>query len=117
MGRGPSPLAGDARPFAFTARAAKKLPYFRNAAYRVSRIALCGSASFPPFRPLQEIPMSVPDNRVVVTGVQIPFGEMVVLILKFVLASIPAYIIMMVIMMVIVGIFGGIFGGLMGGLK
>lgn len=55
----------------------------------------------------------VGDGRVVITGVQIPFGEMVVLILKLVLASIPAYIILFIIVAIVGGIFGGIFAGLM----
>jgi hypothetical protein len=60
--------------------------------------------------------MSLPgngDNRVVVTGVDIPFGDLVVLIIKFVLASIPAYIILFIFLMIISAIFGGLFAGLM----
>jgi hypothetical protein len=56
----------------------------------------------------------VGDGRVVITGVQIPFGEMVMLILKLVLASIPAYIILFIIFAIISVIFGGVFAGLMG---
>ncbi len=60
--------------------------------------------------------MSVPDNggRVVITGVQIPFGDMVVLILKFVLASIPAYIVIFIFIGILSAIFGGLLTGLMG---
>ena len=57
---------------------------------------------------------TVGDRRVVVTGVEIPFGEMVMLILKIVLASIPAYIILFIIFGIIGAIFGGIFSGMMG---
>lgn len=53
------------------------------------------------------------DGRVVITGVQIPFGEMVMLILKMVLASIPAYIILFILFAVLGMIFGGVFAGLM----
>ena len=54
------------------------------------------------------------DGRVVITGVQIPFGDLVMLIIKVVLASIPAYIILFVIFMILGVIFGGMFAGLMG---
>ena len=54
------------------------------------------------------------DGRVVITGVQIPFGEMVMLIIKIVLASIPAYIILFIIFLILGAIFGGIFAGMFG---
>lgn len=54
------------------------------------------------------------DGRVVITGVQIPFGDLVVLIIKLVLASIPAYIILFIIFLILGTIFGGLFAGLMG---
>ena len=54
------------------------------------------------------------DGRVVITGVQIPFGEMVMLIIKMVLASIPAYIILFIIFMILGAVFGGLFAGMMG---
>lgn len=56
------------------------------------------------------------DSRVVITGVQIPFGELVMLILKLVLASIPAYIILFIVFAIVGTIFGGVFAGLMGAL-
>ena len=55
----------------------------------------------------------VGDGRVVITGVQIPFGDLVMLILKLVLASIPAYIILFIIFAIVGTIFGGIFAGMM----
>jgi hypothetical protein len=62
-----------------------------------------------------------PDSRtrVVITGVDIPFGELVMLILKVMLASIPAYIVLVIIFVIFAAIFGGIFGGMiaaMGGM-
>jgi hypothetical protein len=54
------------------------------------------------------------DSRVVITGVQIPFGELIVLILKIALASIPVYLVMAVLFMMFAGIFGGIFAGILG---
>ena len=49
-------------------------------------------------------------SRVVVTDVQIPFGSMVVLILKFALASIPAAIILFILFAVFAGIFSAVVG-------
>lgn len=54
-------------------------------------------------------------GEVVITGVNIPFGEMVVLIIKIMFAAIPAYIIMFVIFMVLFGLLGAIFGAFMPG--
>jgi hypothetical protein len=56
----------------------------------------------------------VGDNRVVIIGVQIPFGEMVVLILKLVAASIPVYLILVAIGFMLAMVFGGIFAAMMG---
>lgn len=56
----------------------------------------------------------VGDQRVVITGVQIPFGEMVLLIIKMVLASIPAYIILGMLFFMLAAVFGGIFAGIFG---
>jgi hypothetical protein len=56
----------------------------------------------------------VGDTRVVITGVQIPFGELVLLIIKLVLASIPAYFILFILFAIVATIFGGVFAGLMG---
>lgn len=53
-------------------------------------------------------------GRVVVTGVDIPFGELVMLILKVMVASIPAYIILFIFAIIFSVIFGGIFAGLIG---
>ena len=56
-------------------------------------------------------------GQVVITGVQIPFGDLVVLIIKVVLASSPAYIILFILFAILGGICGGIVGGLMGGFR
>lgn len=53
-------------------------------------------------------------NRVVITGIDMSFGDLVVFILKVMLASIPAYIILFLIFAVLAGVFGGMFAGLMG---
>lgn len=47
------------------------------------------------------------DNRVVLSDVDIPFGRMVLIILKWMLASIPAMIILWIFMAIIAMIFGG----------
>ncbi len=54
-------------------------------------------------------------EEVVVTDVRIPFGSMVVLILKWTLASIPAMIVMVILGMVAAGIFAGVFGAMFSG--
>lgn len=56
--------------------------------------------------------MSEQNGKVVVTDIDIPFGRLVVLFVKFALAAIPAGIIAAIIMAVIMTILGGIFGGM-----
>lgn len=53
-------------------------------------------------------------NETTITDVNIPFGRMVVIILKWMLASIPAIMLMYLIMGIIALIFMAIFGGLVG---
>ncbi|HJU73546.1 MAG TPA: hypothetical protein VJ717_07355 [Gemmatimonadaceae bacterium] len=53
--------------------------------------------------------MEEPIQQVSVRDVSMPFGSMVVFILKWTLASIPAMIIILLVAMVIAGIFGGMF--------
>ena len=55
---------------------------------------------------------SLPQGEVVITGVRIGFMDLVTLILKVWMASIPAMIIVWIIMAVIMGIFSALFGGL-----
>jgi hypothetical protein len=55
--------------------------------------------------------------RTVLTDVDIPFGRLVGLILKTMIASIPAYIILFIIFAIVGAVFGGIFAGLMGGMR
>ncbi len=47
-------------------------------------------------------------NKVVITDVKIPFMSMVTLMVKWVLASIPAFIILAILGGVVTAIFGGI---------
>ncbi len=54
-------------------------------------------------------------EEVIVTDVRIPFGSMVVLILKWTFASIPAMIVLMIVGMMVMGIAGGMFGAMVGG--
>ena len=49
-------------------------------------------------------------ERVIVTDVQMTFLSMVVFILKWSLASIPAIVILMMLWRVVLGVFGGLFG-------
>lgn len=53
-------------------------------------------------------------NNVVVTDVDIPFGRLVGLILKVMLASIPAYIILFIIFAILSAMFSGLILGLIG---
>ena len=51
-------------------------------------------------------------NSVVVTDVKMPFGSMVVFMVKWAIATIPAIIILTVIGSITFGLFNAIFGGL-----
>ncbi|HEY1082238.1 MAG TPA: hypothetical protein VGE29_08250 [Prosthecobacter sp.] len=53
-----------------------------------------------------------PAGRTVVTDIDIPFGRLIMIMLKFMLASIPAVIVMYVIMFGVVLVFALFFGGL-----
>lgn len=53
-------------------------------------------------------------DHVVIKGVDIPFSEMVMLIMKVMLAAIPAYLILLIISLVLFGMMGACFGGLAG---
>ena len=49
-------------------------------------------------------------NAVIVTEIQMPFGSMIVFMIKWVLASIPAMIILFLIFFIGTAVFAGIFG-------
>jgi hypothetical protein len=53
-------------------------------------------------------------NHVVITDVDIPFGRLVGLILKVMVASIPAYIILFIFFAVISALFSGLIMGMIG---
>ncbi|MDL2122101.1 MAG: hypothetical protein LWX51_03245 [Deltaproteobacteria bacterium] len=58
------------------------------------------------------------ENRgVTVTDIQMPFGSMVIFMIKWAIASIPAAIILFLIASVFAVVFGGIFYGQKGGFK
>lgn len=59
--------------------------------------------------------MNEPVQQVSVRDVSMPFGSMVVFILKWTLASIPAMLIIVLIATVIAGLFGGMFMAMRGG--
>jgi hypothetical protein len=56
------------------------------------------------------------EQGTVITDIQIPFGRMVAIILKWMLASIPAIILMYIIMFAIIATFAVVFGVGLGGL-
>lgn len=51
-------------------------------------------------------------HETTITDIRIPFGRMVAIILKWMLASIPAMILMYLVMFIIMLIFAGGLGGL-----
>jgi hypothetical protein len=54
------------------------------------------------------------EQHVVVTDLKMPFGSMVVFLIKLALASIPALMIVWIVMMLFMMIFMGVFGGIWG---
>ncbi len=50
-------------------------------------------------------------QEVVVTDIQMPFGSMVTFMVKWVIASIPAFIILFMLFAIVSAIFGGILAG------
>jgi hypothetical protein len=56
--------------------------------------------------------MEPQDKGVTITDIQIPFWRLVAIFIKFVLAAIPAYLVVVLIIVVIASIFGMLFGGL-----
>lgn len=60
-------------------------------------------------------PSSIPpagQTPTVITDIDIPFGRLVMILVKFALAAIPAYLMLLAIFLVIFLIFGTVFGGL-----
>jgi hypothetical protein len=51
-------------------------------------------------------------SGVTVSDIKMPFGSMVVLMVKWAIASIPAMIILFIIGSIVTGIFGGLFGAM-----
>ncbi len=64
-----------------------------------------GTDSTPP---TETVNSNTSSQNVIITDIQMPFGSMVVFIVKWVIASIPAMIILAVLFMVVTKIFGGI---------
>ncbi|WP_181707352.1 hypothetical protein [Chthonobacter rhizosphaerae] len=54
-------------------------------------------------------------TRIVITDVDIPFGRLILILLKIALASIPAAIILAILVNVVVGLVFLLFGGMMSG--
>lgn len=52
------------------------------------------------------------DRGIVITDIDIPFWRLVAIMIKFVLAAIPAYLVVAIIIGGIVLLVGGLFGGL-----
>ena len=57
--------------------------------------------------------MSLPEqSQVVVTDIQMPFFSMVIFMVKWAIAAIPAIIILFILGAILSGIFGGLFLGI-----
>ena len=54
--------------------------------------------------------LNVTNNEVTVTDIKIPFFSMVIFMVKWVIASIPAFIILFVLGTMLTGVLGGIIG-------
>jgi hypothetical protein len=67
-----------------------------------------------PHQPRPPIPAPQGPSQVVVTDVNIPMGSMVMLALKWMIACIPAMIVMWIFMGVLAAVFGGLIAGLVG---
>jgi hypothetical protein len=63
---------------------------------------------------MQTAPVYPARTEVTVVDIQMPFGSMVVFILKWTLASIPALIILAIVGAVIAGLLGGMMAALVG---
>lgn len=68
----------------------------------------------PPSAPIDpsRADYSTPAQRVIVTDFDMPFGSMVLFIIKWVLASIPAMLILWLLMVVLLGVGALVLGGL-----
>ena len=67
-------------------------------------------STLPP-QPSPYLPVAPVRQSVVITDIDMPFGSMVRFIVKWVIASIPAILILWVIMAIIAGIIALLFGG------
>jgi len=54
--------------------------------------------------------MQEQDTKIIISGIDIPFWDLVVFIVKFTLASIPALFIIWFVFMLFGMVFGGMFG-------
>lgn len=61
---------------------------------------------------MNQAPTAVAQQSVVVKDVDISFGQMVVLLVKLAIASIPATIILFIVFGILLGIMTAFFGGL-----
>ena len=59
--------------------------------------------------------MNAQNSEVVAIDVRMPFWSMVIFMVKWSIAAIPAILILVVLLAIIGGIFGGMFGGLLKG--
>jgi hypothetical protein len=75
--------------------------------------AIAGGTGVPRSRPdPPPVQPGVAVSKVVITGLEIPFGDLVILIIKVTLASIPAYLILLTVFGILIVLFGGGLGAL-----
>ena len=93
--------------------------------WRPLREVLAGSAAVVPAQPGSvyavaaqgSVPVAPASQAVTVVDIRMPFGSMVIFLIKWALASIPAILILWLILALIIGLLSLVFGGLMGGLS
>ena len=82
----------------------------RSAAVDRRKTTKSASRSAAPGRP-QTTAVNRPES-VVITDIKMPFGSMIVFMVKWALAAIPALILLFIIYSILFGIFGAMLGGL-----
>lgn len=73
--------------------------------YQLTTLGRAGAAAQRAMREIREIPMEMQKKHQVVVSVQMPFGSMVVFMVKWSLATIPAVIILVWVALLAVAFF------------
>lgn len=54
------------------------------------------------------------NNKVTITDISMPFGSMVAFMVKWAIASIPAFIILFILLVISIAVLGGVIKGMFG---